>query len=1360
VTIDDLKRATTFASYVPRAVLRRVAMEHEPPSAPAIAASGAALLLVDITGFTGLTASAVARGPAGTEALWAAINEYLGQMVDVAISHGGDIAKIVGDALIPVWPAVDGDVADATLRAAICASRLAAELGELEVEEGLRLSIKIGLGAGAMTELHLGGRDGRWLYMIAGDAVGQLTRLGPRMRTGEVVASPEAWAYLRHEVEGRPLEDGHVLVQAAGLPALATAPPDLADVTDAGEMVRSYIPRVSEARIDAGQGAWLAEIRRTSVAFVGIRGLGSAEADTLEAFERVSQVGQDVLARFDGWLKELTMDDKGTTLVAVFGVPPHSHEDDPSRAIEAAQALADEIGRLGLPARAGVATGPAVCGPVGNERRRDFAVLGGHVNLAARLAQEAEDGVVLSDAETHEATRGRRTFERLAAYVLKGLATPIDVYRLSAAAGPGRVGIIGRRDELAAADRAVLALASGTGGLHVVEGEPGIGKSTFVRAWAARAETTGARSLTGVASQIEGSTSYHAWRPIVESLLGIDGLADRERRRVRAIETLSADPEALRMAPLLDQVLPLDIPDDAETTQLVGEVRADNTRDLLIRLIGLAARRQPHMLVIEDAHWLDSASWSLASRAAREIPPLLLVLTTRPGGADEQLADVANLATTIRLGPLSREEALALACERTGASGITESVAAIVESRAEGNPLFVEQLTFAMRDAGRIVVQDGTVRPAAGDQLDSSIIPDTIQRVLTTRMDQLPPGEALTLKVASVVGERFGLEPLLRVYPVAIEEADLRRHLETLIRLGLVSPGVAGDEERFEFRHVIAREVAYNLMLSSQARELHHALAQWYETTFAPDLMPYHALLAHHWRRAGDAARAVDHLERAAAGSLGTFANEEAIAAFEEAIELASEAGLQIAPKRKGRWHLGLGEAHVHLSRYRDGRGHLELGLRLLGQPAPRSQAGQATGVFRELARQALRRVGLGRAYRLDERSGADLVSALRAYERLAEASFLGGETILPLYCVVRVLNEAEKSGIPAEIARGYAGSGALFGVVPAPRIAQWYLDRSMARLTEVDDLTTHEIVELVVGFCGAGVGHWDAAQERFRSVSRIARRLGDRRRLDDAMANLMELHNLHGAFGEAADTARQLIASASARRDRRFETDGLVGLGYASWHRGDRAEASRALERARLLLDEQAEVPEELRIRALGLAAIESLDRGDRTAAIAASEELVTLTDARPTNFGTFSGCASPAEVYLALWESDHPLPELPGRAAQAVARVRGYGAVFPIGRPRAATLEGRRRWLAGDRAGAVRSWQHAVDLATDLAMDYEQGLAHFELGRHEEPGSADRATHLTAAINLFERLEAGRALQSAAAAAGTTGSGSGRGH
>ena len=196
MTRDEDERIATFSSYVPQAVLRRLASLSSAPDEPHADRYPAALLLVDISGFTALTAAAVQRGPAGTEQLSRSLNTYLGQIIDLIAEHGGDISKIVGDALLPVWPAVDEDLAIATRRAAMCGQAIAASFGEFEVEGELRLSLKIGLCAGEVEATHVGGLEGRWLFLFAGDGVSQLAELEQQMRIGDVVLPRVSFATL------------------------------------------------------------------------------------------------------------------------------------------------------------------------------------------------------------------------------------------------------------------------------------------------------------------------------------------------------------------------------------------------------------------------------------------------------------------------------------------------------------------------------------------------------------------------------------------------------------------------------------------------------------------------------------------------------------------------------------------------------------------------------------------------------------------------------------------------------------------------------------------------------------------------------------------------------------------------------------------------------------------------------------------------------------------------------------------------------------------------------------------------------------------------------------------------------------
>ena len=378
------------------------------------------------------------------------------------------------------------------------------------------------------------------------------------------------------------------------------------------------------------------------------------------------------------------------------------------------------------------------------------------------------------------------------------------------------------------------------------------------------------------------------------------------------------------------------------------------------------------------------------------------------------------------------------------------------------------------------------------------------------------------------------------------------------------------------------------------------------------------------------------------------------------------------------------------------------------------------------------------------------------AYERLAEASYYGRETLLPLYCVIRVLNEAEASRLPGAMARGFAGTGALLGIAPMPRVAEWYLQRALKLLDGVEDLASHEIVRIVVGFYYVGVGNWDLARAQFDSVRQIAQRLGDRRRLDDAIGNLAELESLRGSFDVAAALAGELVTNATARNDDRYRAEALTELALSSWRLGQADVALRSLGALDPLAANDRELTDELKLRIRGIAALVHSDRADWAAARTAADLAMGLTaNQRPASFGTFLGYAGPAEAYLTLWETGQSGADVQSRAADALGRLRAYAKVFPVGRPRSALLEGRHHWLRGRRDAAMRSWDRAIQLAERLSMPYEQGLAHYDIARHLEPTDAAQANHLAASRDLFDRLHAARDLARVDLIAGASSSG-----
>jgi hypothetical protein len=260
---------------------------------------------------------------------------------------------------------------------------------------------------------------------------------------------------------------------------------------------------------------------------------------------------------------------------------------------------------------------------------------------------------------------------------------------------------------------------------------------------------------------------------------------------------------------------------------------------------------------------------------------------------------------------------------------------------------------------------------------------------------------------------------------------------------------------------------------------------------------------------------------------------------------------------------------------------------------------------------------------------------------------------------------------------------------------------------------------------------------------------------VDDALENLMELEYLRGSFRAAAGLADELWAAASRRNDPRFQAESLVGKAYSASQLGDASEAVRCLAALAAMAADTTELTDELKIKRSGLAALIALGRGERQAALVAADDALLLTGVRPTYFGTFLGFVGPAEVYIARWEAGETGGDGRGRALVALARLKRYASVFPIGRPRAALLDGRRRWLTNDHAGAFRSWAEALDHATKLSMRFEQGLAHLEIGRHLPVEDTKRAEHLGAATEIFTALDAMPALRAVKDASGTPGAG-----
>ncbi|HZB59819.1 MAG TPA: AAA family ATPase, partial [Actinomycetota bacterium] len=1042
------------------------------------------------------------------------------------------------------------------------------------------------------------------------------------------------------------------------------------------------------------------------------------------------------------------------SLVAALGLPPLTHEDDPARGVQAALAMREALAGLGRRVAIGVTTGRAFCGTVGSRRRREYTMLGAVVNLAARLMQEAGDGV-LCDAATAEAARSALAFEALGPVRVKGRADPVPVYRpgradRSAGRGPEPVvrgPLVGREEERGRLDGALRRITAdgddraGVVQVLVLEGDAGAGKSRLVAELVDQAVAAGVPVLAGAGDAVERNTPWHAWRELFGRLPVFDG-ADRTARRRLVLDLLGPGPELRDLAPLLNPVLALELPETAASAELSGQGRAGRTRDLLVRLLRAVVGDKPTVLVIEDAHWLDSASTGLVLALSRERLPLLLVVATRSRGEGGTVEDELAWAAYRRLLRAPNLERLvldrlpvaaveALVGQRLGTTAVPEVLTRLVEEKAGGNPLFTEELALALRDAGLVRVVDGRV------ELFSDIpdvlarrLPLTVHGAITSRIDRLSPTQQLTVKVASVIGRVFAVGILRDIHPLRQAVAlTLAADLTELERADLTVLDTPEPHLSYLFKHVIVQEAAYNLMLLSQRRQLHRSAAEWYERAGGGDL----ALLAHHWRLAEVPAKAVHYLERAGTEALREGAYAEAVRFFTALLDVddsdpsgvagGRQGGPGAAAIRRARWEHQLGDAYLGLGQLAPEQEHLHAALALLGRRTPASGR-RLPGKLAWQAGQQLRNRVWPRP--LVARSGetrAALEEAAQVYERLFLVDYHASQRAQAVHQAVKGLNLAEAAGSRPAEARLAAACAVGAGLLGRHRVAEGYLGHAFAALEGTGDPSARAAVLQSAALYKLGVGRWAEVSEHLDDAAAILRRLGDPRRLAEITGLGVWERYFQGDLPALRPMLAELDRLGRQSGDAQVRAWAVVGHAVAGLRTGDLEEATSALRRR------PAPAP----------AALLALQLGDRAGAVELLRRALEQA-ARPlVKCYWFDLYAMSAEVALALWLDRRARGEGdagPWRAmaVEGVGHLGRYARVFPIGRPRALLHRGLIAWTGGRAARARRDWRAALAAAEGLEMRYEQALALDMLGRHGEPGQRPAARER--AMALFERL------------------------
>lgn len=1346
--------SSELARFVPSFLLTRLADRSTPFEPSFSQPADVAVLFADISGFTALSEKLGSHGPDGVEELTQVLNAYFGKLIEVIQSHGGDVVKFAGDALLAFWPAADAaDLARATRYAAQCGLQVQEMLATFTTPQGHRLYLKVGVGAGHVFFVSLGGVYNRWESVMIGPPVIEATLATTKADAGSVVLGARAWQELKDRAEGIELAPEYTRLIRVDDPEtpIPLSKPEVSD--DAVPSMLFYIPAAIHRRLAARQSGWLAEMRRLTVVFVNLPEL-NANTPLAKAQELIRAL-QTELYRFEGSVNKLSIDEKGVTLVAALGLPPLAHEDDPQRGIMAGLAIHDKLAQLNWHGSVGITTGRVFCGTIGSEERCEYTIIGHVVNLSARLMQAAK-GKIYCDETTYKAAQTRVAWEVLPPVMVKGRTEPVPVFLPLA---PQKSGIINRPTQVMVGRSAEMffleahirrLMSERLGAVILIEGEAGIGKSTLVSSLLHRADDLGLTTWLGAALPIERSTPFYVWRAIFRSYFRYDGSkTDLEGQRRKVLDQLAADPDLLELAPLLDVVLSLDFAATPLTAEMFGEVRLTATNNLLIRLLKRQTEKAPLQIILEDCHWMDSASWSLARQAAQQIPSLMLVLVTRPliEPLPRDYIPIEASPTTKRLplSPLEPDETVALVKRRLGVAEVPQPMFELLQAKAQGNPFFIEEISYALRDTGKLHIQDGRCSIAPGLDLTSLPFPDNVQGVVTSRIDRLTPGEQLTLKVASVIGRTFSSHLLRDICPIEDDKPLLDQHLDTLVIQSLATQETPEPDPAFSFRHVITQEVAYQMMPPTQRKSLHQAVAEWYESHYRADLSPFFPLLAKHWTNTDQVPKAIDYLEKSGENAMRDFAHEEALTFFSQALSLDEQSGSKVEPLRKARWWRQSAESYYNLGDHTRSREHFLTALELLGFRGTRGGWRCVFSTLWEFSKQKLHRllpwwfVGRARGEKALRR-----LEAARCFERLTQIYYLNNDKLPTIHGTFRALNLSETVGESPELARSYSHATVVTGLLMMHKTARSHAQRARNVARAVNQQECSAYAEFICSIYWVTVGEWEKCEWNLNFALEIADRIGQKRRWDESMITLANMASRSGDYRRGADIARQLQESGTRRGVPQVQIWGM------SWQimclLAIEPESPEIATIEKTLTECLANNPGILlgdQILGYGILALSFWRRGDEKPARVATEQ----ADAIIKRTDQISHYLLPAyvglvEVYLGLWKKQRATStlakELQSRTRHLLKVLGQFAMMYPIAQAAKWQSWGHYYWLLGSRRKAIRAWKKSLAWAETHRMPYEQAEAHAELALHLPTSDTTRAFHLARARELFTQIGA----------------------
>ncbi|MEZ4313338.1 MAG: protein kinase [Polyangiaceae bacterium] len=903
-----------------------------------------------------------------------------------------------------------------------------------------------------------------------------------------------------------------------------------------------------------------------------------------------------------------------------------------------------------------------------------------------------------------------------------------------------RPALAGRDEALARMRGGLKAVLGGRGGLWLLRGESGVGKTYLAMAAARDASLAGARPVVcaceplGVDVSVEeepaGEAPLTALAPVFQALVDacLEDPARAEQIVGKRARVLAVCAPAIAELPCFEAAPePPELPQAAARERLFGALAES--------LAALSSER-PIVLFVDDLQWADELSAAFIESLKDQYFQAHRVLVVGVYRSEEATPALERIArredvVTLEIGRLGEREVAAMVGDMLAQAYVPPSFAAFLTERSEGNPFFVvEYVRTAVAEGLLLRTETGAFSIREGEASWGRIpLPTSLSELVQRRLSGLGEDAREVLSAACVIGREVEVEVLALMTRLgdAARDAAVR---ELVLRYVLEDA-----EGGLRFVHDKIRRVAYEALSAARRRELHASAGAATLSVHGGHDATVYGTLAHHFTMADDVPRALEFLERAGEHALSSHACREASGFLKQAVALSDRRSGGARPPaaerlRRVRWERQLSEACFGMGDVNGMLEHAERALSWAGVKAPSSGTGWLASLAWNLPVQLAHRLLPERFVAKDETARAIFREAAAAMQRLAQRSyFLDANAMIAgsLWSA----NLAERAGGAPRVSLSYSMLGLVSGIARLRRPAEAYF--ALARRSAAGQADSSGLVDASYAEATwrSGQAEWSEVYRLLGEAALRAHEVGDENQENIVRTVLANTDFFTGKLRESRARLEEVATDGRRHDNPQLLAWGLYGMARADVPLGDLSSAESLLAAAEEVLAPQAELPSKIICHAL--TAVVRLRLEDRSGALSAARTaLARISENRLAAYAIVAACADVAFVMAELSEA---LPEARSGARAAVRALGTLSLALPLAGPYRAHAEASVAMLSGERERAARCLSRALGLSKRLGLPYEEARAHLGLSR-VAPDESERREHRRAAERAFAEL------------------------